>query len=205
MTRVALRLTPSIAACIAGALAIVVIQPARADFARLQWQYECLKDPDAVCFDATPSGVDPLAPKAAPAAAPADEFAASARAAVMPPEPPAPKLAAKSTPAAVADQLGALVGRLRAGKPTTADMATLQTRARTGNARALELLGWAELVGVGVPRDPVQAYFHYGMAAAAGLSTGRRDQAAIFSGSLTNEERQEILVIENGNIEAGHH
>jgi hypothetical protein len=33
----------------------------------------------------------------------------------------------------------------------------------------------------------------------------RRDQATIFSSSLTNEERQQILLIENGNIEAGRH
>jgi TPR repeat protein len=85
-------------------------------------------------------------------------------------------------------------------KANPADIAALQARARTGNARALELLAWAELVGVGVPRDPVQSYFHYGMAAAAGMPNGRRDQAAIFEGSLTAEQRQQILVIENGNI-----
>ena len=202
MTRVAVRLSPCIAACIAGALAAVAIQPARADSAQLQWQYECLKDPDAVCFNATPSGVDPPAPKAAPATA-ADEPAAHAAGA--PPEAPFRKPAAKSTPPAAADPLGALAGRLQAAKPTASDIATLQARAKTGNARALELLGWAELVGIGVPRDPVQAYFHYGMAAAAGVPTGRRDQATIFSGSLTNEERQQILLIENGNIEAGRH
>jgi hypothetical protein len=212
MMRVAFRLTPCVAASIAGALAIAPIAPARADSAQLQWQYECLKDPDAVCFNATPSGVDPLAPKSPPAAAapPVDELAMPAPAAVAAPEPspskppsatPAAKPAAKPTPAAaLADQLGTLVGRLRAGKPTAADMATLKARAQTGHARALELLGWAELVGVGVPRDPVQAYLHYGMAAAAGLPTGRRDQAAIFAGSLTNEQRQQILIIENGNI-----
>ncbi len=80
-------------------------------------------------------------------------------------------------------------------------MTTLQARAKAGNARALELLAWAELVGVGVPRDAVQAYFLYGMAAAAGLPTGRRDQASIYEGALTAEERQQVLVIENGNIE----
>jgi TPR repeat protein len=203
MTRVATRLTSCAAACIAGALAIGAIQPARADSAQLQWQYECLKDPDAVCFDATPSGIDPLAPSPTSAAAPADEPATRSRAAARPPEEPSRKPAAKSVTAA-ADALGAIAARLQVGKPTASDMATLQARAKTGHARALELLGWAELVGVGVPRDPVQAYFHYGMAAAAGLPAGRRDQAAIFSGSLTNEERQQILVIENGNIEAGH-
>jgi hypothetical protein len=202
MTRVADRLSPCIAACVAVALAIAAIPLARADSAQLQWQYECLKDPDAVCFNATPSGVDPPASKPAPATAP-DEPAAHA--AGGPPAAPFRNPAAKSTPPAAADPLGATAGRLQAGKPTPSDIAALQARAKTGNARALELLGWAELVGVGVPRDPVQAYFHYGMAAAAGLPTGRRDQATIFSGSLTNEERQQILLIENGKVEAGRH
>jgi hypothetical protein len=206
MTHVAVRLTLCIAACIAGVLAIVEIEPVRADSAHLQWQYDCLKDSDAVCFDATPSGADPLAPKPAPAAAPADEPAPPSHAAAGPPQGPSRKPAAKSMPTDVAaDQLGALVTRLQARKPTAADMATLQALAKTGNARALDLLAWAELVGVGVPRDPVQAYFHYGVAAAAGVPTARRDQATIFSGSLTNEERQQILVIENGNVAAGRH
>jgi TPR repeat protein len=81
-----------------------------------------------------------------------------------------------------------------------ADLAVLQARATAGNARALELLAWAELVGVGVARDPVQAYFLYGRAAAAGAPTGRSDQTAIYNGLLTPEERQQILVIETGKL-----
>jgi TPR repeat protein len=61
-------------------------------------------------------------------------------------------------------------------------------------------LAWAELVGVGVARDPVQAYFLYGKAAGAGVLTARRDQAAVYQGILTPEERQQILLIETGNL-----
>src|SRR5882724_2498559 len=187
------RVAARTAAGIAGALAMIGLPPARADFAQLQWQYDCLKNPDAVCFDATPSGADPLAPKPAPAAAPAaSEPAAPSQVAEPAPAAPVRRPVAKSMPAAgPTDPLGALARHLQAGKPSAADMVTLQARAKTGDARALELLGWAERVGLGVARDPVQAYFHYGMAAAAGIPTGRRDQAAIFSGSLTNEERQQ--------------
>jgi hypothetical protein len=46
----------------------------------------------------------------------------------------------------------------------------------------------------------VQAYFLYGKAAAAGAPTGHRDQAAIYQGILTPEERQQILLIETGNL-----
>jgi TPR repeat protein len=206
MTRRTARIAPCLAACFAAALALAAGRPAHADSAQLRWEYACLKDPDAVCFDETPSGADPLAPKPVAVAPPPDEpgdgsGAAPQAAAASPSGKPAAKTA--MTAAAVVDMLGTIAGRLRVGKPTAADMNTLQARARQGNVRALELLGWAELLGVGVPRDPVQAYFHYGMAAAAGLPTGRRDQAAIFSGSLTNEERQQILLIENGNIASG--
>jgi TPR repeat protein len=157
-----------IAACLALVLATLGAPPARAETAPLRWQYECLKTPDAVCYDATPSGSDPLPP--------AQETKA-------PPDP-----------------LVAIAARLQARKPSAADIAALQARARAGNARALELLAWAELVGVGVARDPVQAYFLYGKAAGAGAPTGHRDQAAIYQGILTPEERQQILLIETGNL-----
>jgi len=198
-------MTHRIAACFAGVLALASGRPAQADSARLHWEYQCLRDPEAVCFDSTPSGADPLAPKpvpaAAPVAAPAEE-SAPARQAVAAPAlgKPAAKPASIAPPT---DMMGAIAGHLRAGKPTPGDIAALQARARQGHVRALELLGWAELFGIGVPRDPVQAYFHYGMAAAAGLPTGRRDQAAIFTNDLTNEERQQILLIENGNFAPG--
>jgi TPR repeat protein len=205
MTYRTARFAVCLAAWSAGLVALAGTRTAQADSAQLNWEYQCLKDPDAVCFDATPSGADPLMPKPAPAAAPADLATAD-----TPPgtqtaaSPTVAKPAAKSaSAAATADALGAIAGHLRAGKPTPGDMAALQARARQGHVRALELLGWAELFGIGVARDPVQAYFHYGMAAAAGLPTGRRDQAAIFTNDLTNEERQQILLIENGNLAAG--
>lgn len=189
----------------AGVLALAGARPAQADSAQLNWEYQCLKDPDAVCFDSTPSGADPLAPKPAPVAAPAagpSEETPSPKQGAAAPAAGKPAAKAAST-AAIADAMSTIAGHLRAGKPTPGDIAALQARARQGHVRALELLGWAELFGIGVARDPVQAYFHYGMAAAAGLPTGRRDQAAIFTNDLTNEERQQILLIENGNLAAG--
>jgi hypothetical protein len=160
------------AACLVLVLATLAPPPARAQASPLEWQYECLKHPDAVCFDATPSGSDPL-----PA--------------------PEPKGAPKAVPS---DPLAVIAARLQARNPRPAEIAALQARSRAGNPRALELLAWAELVGIGVPRDPVQAYFIYGMAAAAGMPTGRRDQVVIFESSLTAEQRQQILIIENGNL-----
>lgn len=207
MMRIAVCVAPVLA--IACALAIAGVRPACADSAQLQWQYECLENPDAVCYDATPSGTDPLPPPASPRpAAPASEEATPAATVIptasVPPKNRAVKPPANGVAKAVAggtppsDPFAAIAARLQARKPTEADMTTLRTRATAGNGRALNLLAWAELVGVGAPRDPVQAYFVYGMAAAAGVPTGRRDQAAIFEGALTADERQQILVIENG-------
>jgi TPR repeat protein len=161
-----------IVACLVLVLAPLAAPLARAESSPLEWQYECLKDPDAVCFDGTPSGSDPL-------------------------QAPAPKPARKAAPS---DPLAVIATHLRARNPRPADIAALQARSRAHDPRALELLAWAELTGVGVPRDPVRAYFIYGMAAAAGMPNGRRDQVVIFESSLTEEQRQHILVIENGSL-----
>src|SRR5260221_8843077 len=161
-----------ISACLALALAALGAPSASAETSSLRWQLECLKTADAVCYDAAPSGSDPL--------------------------PPAQETKAASADAVSRDPLVAIAARLQARKPSAADIAALQVRAWAGNARALELLAWAELVGVGVARDPVQAYFLYGKAAAAGARTGRPDQAAIYRGILTPEQRQQIIIIETG-------
>src|SRR5260370_39869856 len=60
-----------IAACIAAVLAMAGARPAHADLSDLEWQYKCLKDPDAVCYDATPSGTDPPTAGAGEPASPA--------------------------------------------------------------------------------------------------------------------------------------
>jgi TPR repeat protein len=203
-----------LAACIAVALALAGARAARADSADLQWQYDCLRNADAVCYDATPTGTDPLSSATASVApspkddgtAPSAAAGAAEPAALATGKGKAPANAAtKTASAAPPDPLAALAARLQARKPTPADMATLQSRAAAHNPRALELLAWAELTGVGVPRDPVQAYFIYGMAAAAGVATGLRDQAAIFEGALTDDERQQVLVIENGHLAHDQH
>jgi hypothetical protein len=146
MTRRHAHIAPCLAAGFAAALALAGSRPAHADSAQLHWEYQCLKDPDAVCFDTTPSGDDPLAPKpapiAAPSAAPGEDGGASSSAAVAPSSAKPAKQAAKPGPAAVADMLGTIAGRLRVGKPTPSDMSVLEARARQGQcpgARASRL------------------------------------------------------------------
>jgi hypothetical protein len=107
---------------------------------------------------------------------------------------------ASSQRTAASSESAVIATHLQARNPRPADITALQARARAHDPWALELLAWAELTGVGVPRDPVRAYFIYGMAAAAGMPNGRRDQVVIFESSLTEEQRQHILVIENGSL-----
>src|SRR5882672_2025394 len=121
MTRFSARILPCLAVCFAAALAPAGSWPARADSAQLHWEYQCLKDPDAVCFDSTPSGIDPLAPKPMPVVAPpseaGDDSAPAPRSAAALPS--AKAAAAKpAPPAAATDMLGTIAGRLRVGKPT---------------------------------------------------------------------------------------
>jgi TPR repeat protein len=155
--------------------------PARADFYSLKGRFQCLDRPGAVCFDATPDVV-PLPPRdsrdsAPPAAAPAPE------AAVVPPKPSAPP----------PDPIIAAARRIAHDVPAAGDIALLHGRADAGDARAIELLAWCALHGIGMKADPVAAYALYGRAADAGVAHARRNQALIFEHSLTSAERQHLL------------
>ena len=174
---------------IATASALLAL-PAQAEFYNLDGRYECLASPDKVCYDATPSVPEP----------PADEAKPEGGAEAPPPGKPGKpsgKTAAKAAPES-GDPLQAIATRLQARKPETGDLDTLKTHAKTGDVKALEMLAWCSFVGVGVPRDPVRAYFLYGQAAAAGAPTGRDSQKLIFEKVLSPSERQLVLQIENG-------
>jgi len=169
--------------------------PASAEFYDLNGRFECLAVPGAVCYDATPSpaATEPPADKdEAPAESPADVPRQDAAAH------PAEKPAAKATPVATVDPLREIAQRLQARKPAADDLATVEARAKQRDARALEMLAWCHFAGVGVPRDPVRAYFLYGDAAAAGAPTGRQNQRQLFERGLTPDQRQQVLEIENG-------
>ena len=70
----------------------------------------------------------------------------------------------------------------------------------SGDARALEMLAWCALTGVGTPRDPVRAYFLYGDAAVAGAPKGRENQVTVYERTLTSNQRQQVLEVENGRL-----
>jgi hypothetical protein len=187
--------------------------PALAEFYDLKGRYECLATPDKVCFDATPSpAVPPTAMEepadAAPDASPAGPSkearpgtAAKPGSGTKPGTAAKPGSAAKPSPALV-DPLTEIGNRLQAKKPDAGDIPALQARAKSGDARAIEMLAWCALTGVGMPRDPVHAYFLYGDAATAGAPKGRENQVTVYKRTLTSSQRQQVLEVENGRLPA---
>ncbi len=181
--------------------------PAHAEFYKLTGRYECLADAAAVCYDATPAGPGPFAASAAaapPSAAP--EHAAAAPTAVAPPPEPSPTKAPAAKKAAQppspGDPLEGIAARLQARSPAAGDLKALRIRAKAGDSRALEMLAWCELMGVGTAPDPVHAYFLYGEAAKAGAGDGTANQAIVFKRDLTQDQRQQVLAVENGRMAA---
>lgn len=190
--RISTRLTVALTALLASPPA----GPALADLYDLEGRYQCLEKPDAVCDDATPSPAP-----ASPAPPPLSGDAATA-----PPVAEAPPVrrgkAAPPEPKPV-DPLDSIAARIQAGKPAPDDLANLQARARASDRRAIEMLAWCAFAGIGAARDPVQAYILYGQAADAGSPTARKNQIAIFKGSLTADQRQRVLDIENSRVKPG--
>jgi hypothetical protein len=154
--------------------------PAHADFYRLEGRFQCLDQPDTVCYDAAPTHVE----------APPD---ATAPLRESPPE-PAPVVAiAPAKPVQPADPITLIAARIKAERPDAGDVAALRRAAKTGDPRAIELLAWCALRGIGTDRDPVEAYLLYGAAAAESVPRARENQALIYEETLTGEERQRVL------------
>lgn len=174
-------------------LAGEIPRPAQAQFYSLDGKLECARNPIALCYDATP-------PRA-PAHIQLDRPARSApRPAVRPA--PAVSIAPDTKdlarrPVVARDLLQEIATRLQAGRPSPGDLTTLRSRVEARDGRALELLGWCEYIGLGVPREPVFAYLLYGAAAKVGIPNAARNQATIYETALAPEQRQQVLDLEN--------
>jgi len=66
-----------------------------------------------------------------------------------------------------------------------------------GAIRAVEVLGWCKLGGIGTTADVVAAYWLYREAADLGVPNARKNQVAIYETRLTPEQRQQVLLKEN--------
>ena len=107
----------------------------------------------------------------------------------QPPEP-----ATKTLPEPSLDEAIAHV-RQRAATPE--DMRALETRAAARDPRAVEVLAWCRLNGIGAPADALAAYWLYREAAELGVANARKNQIAIYESRLAPEQRQQVLLKEN--------
>jgi TPR repeat protein len=110
-------------------------------------------------------------------------------------QPPGAVTPPKRTP--VVPGLGDAIADVEKRAPTAADMRLIKRHAAAKDPRAVEVLAWCALSGIGMPADPVAAYWLYGEAADLGVANARRNQIAVFETWLTSQQRQQVLIKEN--------
>jgi TPR repeat protein len=89
-----------------------------------------------------------------------------------------------------------VIEHIRAQKVTPADIEAIKQRAAAKEPRAVEVLAWCELNGIGTKADPIEAYVLYGEAARLGVPTAKSNQAAVYETRLNQEQRQLALMRE---------
>jgi TPR repeat protein len=100
-------------------------------------------------------------------------------------------------PAAKGPTLEGVIAKVRdktAGKP---EIDFLERRAAANDPRAVEVLAWCKLNGIGGAPDAVRAYWLYRQAASLGVANARENQIAVYENRLTPEERHQVLLREN--------
>ena len=108
-----------------------------------------------------------------------------------PPVPPAPP------PKPNEPSFGQVLAHVREKTAGPGDIEVLARLAEANDARAVEVLAWCKLNGIGGARDPVAAYWLYRQAAGLEVPHARENQIAIFERQLSAEQRQEVLTGEN--------
>ena len=172
----------------------IAIPPARADFYSIEGRFQCLDKPGTVCFDATvPHGTSLLSLSAPSSAQPPALQPPAPAAAAAEPLPPSPDVPAAAPAAKPDDPMLAIAARIKAGAPGANDLATLRRAADVGDKRALELLAWCSLRGIGMAADAMAAYTLYGEAAAAAVPQAAANQKLVFERYLTSAERERVL------------
>jgi len=108
-----------------------------------------------------------------------------------PPVPPAPP------PKPNEPSFGQVLAHVRDKTAGPGDIEVLARLAEANDARAVEVLAWCKLNGIGGARDLVAAYWLYRQAAGLEVPHARENQIAIFERQLSAEQRQEVLTGEN--------
>lgn len=101
-----------------------------------------------------------------------------------------PRPAAPST----APTLDQIIAKVRAKQLGPRDTALLEKSAAAHDPRAVEVLAWCKLNGIGMPADALGAFWLYGQAAELGVANARQNQIAIYESRLTSDQRQQVLL-----------
>jgi hypothetical protein len=113
--------------------------------------------------------------------------ACSAEASLPPPPPP-------PAPVYRGPTMDSVIAGIRAKKLGVAEMQFLEAHAEQKEPRAVEILAWCKLNGVGWPADPMAAFFLYGEAAQLGVASAKDNQVTVFESRLTQQQRQAVLM-----------
>jgi TPR repeat protein len=89
------------------------------------------------------------------------------------------------------------IERVKRRAATEGDIALIERRAAAKDPRAVEVLAWCKLNGIGMKPDALAAFWLYREAAGLGVANAGRNQLAIFETRLTSAERQQVLMKEN--------
>lgn len=87
-----------------------------------------------------------------------------------------------------------VIAHVRARTVSAHDIEILEHGVAAKDTRAIEVLAWCKLTGLGGSPDVVAAYRLYGEAADLGVPNARKNQIAIYETRLTPEQRQSVLL-----------
>lgn len=93
--------------------------------------------------------------------------------------------------------LAEAIDRVKRRAATDGDIKVLEDRAAGKDPRAIEVLAWCKLNGIGMKEDALAAFWLYHDAAALGVANAGKNEIAIYENRLTSAERQQVLLKEN--------
>lgn len=99
----------------------------------------------------------------------------------------------KPSPPSLADA----IERVKRRAASAGDIDLLEHHAAAKDPRAIEVLAWCKLNGIGMKPDALAAFWLYREAAGLGVANASKNQVAIYETRLTSAQRQQVLLKEN--------
>jgi TPR repeat protein len=96
-------------------------------------------------------------------------------------------------PPPAAPTLAQIIAKVRNKTAGQHEIDILKKLAAANDPRAVEVLGWCELNGIGTAPDALAAFRLYGRAAELGVANARQNQIAIYETRLTSAQREQVL------------